>query len=290
MVAQFKILLAVAALVVLAATVFGAFYMYEKVFRPAYDRDREAQQLLDTERPAPDLGKSVHEEAMAYLKTGDTDAARENLEQVIEVYPKSAFVEESRRALGEINLDRLFSKSPLPGKLEYTVKSGDALASIARKNDTTISYVQHVNGLFSNVIHPGDRLVLYPFDFEMTVDLKNQRLVLWEKGRFLKSYAIAEFKRSQRGSFPGKTKIADKIAWIEGKPVRLTDPRAAQADLWLQTPTRGSQPGVVICSKPEGEGAERLDAMIAFGIYLHPGDIDELAVLTRVNTPVSIVH
>lgn len=290
MVAQLKILLAVAALVVLAATVFGGFYMYKKVFRPAYDQDQEAQRLLDTERPPPDLGKGVHEEAMALLKAGEIDAAKDNLEQIIEVYPESAFVEESRRVLGEINLDRLFSKNPLPGKLEYTVKPGDALASIARNHDTTISYLRHVNGLFSNVIHPGDRLVLYPFDFEITVDLKSQRLVLWEKGRFLKSYAISEFKRSPHGSFPGKTKIVDKLAWIDAKPVRLTDPRAAQADLWLQTPTRGTQPGVVICAKPEGEGAERLGALIAFGVFLPPGDIAELAVLTRVDTPVSIVH
>ena len=290
MVAQLKILLAVAALLVLTATIFGGVYMYKKVFRPAYDQDRAAQKLLDSNQPAPDLGKRVHEEVLAFIEAGRIEEACNNLQQIIEIYPDSKFVEESRRVLGEINLDRLFSKSPMPGKLEYTVRSGDALASIAKNNHTTIGYIRHVNGLFSNLIHPGDRLVLYPFDFEITVDLALQRLILWEKGKFLKDYAISEFKRPPRGSFPGKTKIADKVAWIDGKTVLLTDPRAGQAEFWLQTPTRATQPGIVICHKPEGEGAEQRSELIAFGLFLGRGDIDELAVLTRVGTPVTVVH
>ncbi|MCB1096568.1 MAG: LysM peptidoglycan-binding domain-containing protein [Verrucomicrobiae bacterium] len=290
MVAQLKILLAVAALMILTATIFGGVYMYKKIFRPAYDQEREAQELLDTNAPVPDLGQPVHQKALALIEAGDIDGACGDLEQIIEVYPGSKFVEESRRVLGEINLDRLFSKSPMPGKLEYTVKNGDSLAAIARNNSTTIAYIRHVNGLFSNVIHPGDRLVLYPFDFEITVDLKFQRLILWEKGKFLKDYTISEFKRPPQGSFPGKTKIADKIAWIDGKSIRLTDPDAGQAETWLQTPARATQPGVVICSKPDGDRAEERSELIAFGLFLGRGDIDELAVLTRVGTPVTIIH
>ena len=290
MVAQLKILLAIGAILVLVVTMLGAIYMYERVFKPAYDSDREAQQLLESDLPAPDLGQRVHEEAMAYVRAGDLESARENLEQIMDIYPDSGFVEESRRALGEINLDRLFSKSPMPGKLEYTVKRGDALAAIASRHRTTIAYVRHVNGLFSNVIHPGDRLIVYPFDFEMTVDLKNERVMLWEKGRFLKDYRINEFKRTPRGSFPRRTKIAEKMAWLGGKTVRLTDPRASLAQYWLQTPARSTQPGVVICAKPEGEDAERRGEMIAFGVFLEQEDIEELAVLTRVGTPVTIAN
>lgn len=290
MVTQIKILLGVAAILMLAAAVVGGFYMFEKVFRPAYDRDKEAQALLSAASPPIDLGQPVHQQAIDCIAAGDLAGAREKFAQIIEVYPESAYVAEARRALGEMNLDRLFSKSPMPGKLEYTVKSGDALAAIASRNRTTIAYIRHVNGLFSNVIHPGDRLVLYPFAFELIVDLKHERLMLWENGRFMKDYPILEYRHPQRGSFPGKTRITDKLAWKNGRTIRLTDSDAGFADIWLQTPPRSTQPGVVICAPPEGEEASRRDESIAFGVFLSRADIDELAVLTRVGTPVSIEH
>ena len=287
MVAQLKILLGVLSLVVLGAAVLGGVYMFEKVFKPAYVRDKEAAKLLEKNVETPDLGEGVYLEAKQFMESGDLDLARAKLAEVMEVYPNSLRVDECRRVIGEINLDRLFSKSPMPGKLEYTVRRGDSLVAIAQKNRTTLAYIRQVNGLFSNVIHPNDRLILYPFDFEILIDLSDKRLSLWERGHFLKAYAIEDFKRG-RGSFPGKTRIADKTAWLDGKPIRLSDSRATVAEHWLQTPVRGSSPGVVICARPKGEDADKREEAIAFGLFLSPSENEELAMLTRVGTPVTI--
>jgi LysM repeat protein len=43
-------------------------------------------------------------------------------------------------------------------KKDYVVKSGDSLYSIARKHGTTISAIKKVNGLKSDLIHPGQKL------------------------------------------------------------------------------------------------------------------------------------
>jgi LysM repeat protein len=289
MISRFKIVLATAAILILTVTVLGGFYMYRKVFKPAYDMDKQAAELLGANLPGPDLGQKKHTEAMERIAQGEIIAARHILETVIEIHPDSSIAGEAQRAIGEINLDKIFSKSPMPGKLQYTVKQGDSLAGIAKRNRTTIAYIQQVNGLFSTLIHPGNRLILYPFEFDFTVDLKNKALSLWENGKFVKMYPIIDFKRPLRGSFPSRTRISDKRAWLDGKSIRLTDRKAPLAEMWLQTPSRLGTPEVIFCRVPTPGSDSPGSELIAYGVFLNQSDIAELSTLTRVGTQVTIV-
>ncbi len=47
-----------------------------------------------------------------------------------------------------------------PKKVQYTVRRGDSLASIARKHDCSINDIKQWNHLRSSTIHPGQRLVI----------------------------------------------------------------------------------------------------------------------------------
>jgi LysM repeat protein len=50
------------------------------------------------------------------------------------------------------------SASPVPASGTYTVKSGDTLSGIAAQFGTTVKAIRDLNGLTSNVIHPGQVL------------------------------------------------------------------------------------------------------------------------------------
>lgn len=290
MISRFRIILGGIAVLLLAGVILGGIYMYQRVFKPDFDRDKEAKELLSNNQAGPDLGRKKHSQAMELVQAGNFLEAKTVLESVLDLHADSSIAAESKRAIGEINLDLIFSKTPMEKKLEYTVKRGDSLANIARKNRTTIAYIQLVNGLFSTTIHPDNRLILYPFDFEFTIHLEEKSLSVWEDGRLLKSYPIIDFTRPPKGSFPSKTKISDKLAWLNGKSIRLTDRRAAIAELWLQTPQRVKDPGVIICPPPTDGGDAPSLEFIAYGIFLAKPDVRELASLTRVGTPINIIH
>lgn len=49
---------------------------------------------------------------------------------------------------------------PKPQPVRYTVKKGDSLYAIAKRNRTTVSALQKANGIKGSVIHPGQRLVI----------------------------------------------------------------------------------------------------------------------------------
>ena len=51
-------------------------------------------------------------------------------------------------------------KSP-PKKIYYTVKKGDTLSEIAVKYRTSVSKIKRWNGLRSNLIYPGKKLVIH---------------------------------------------------------------------------------------------------------------------------------
>lgn len=49
---------------------------------------------------------------------------------------------------------------PQPSVTRYTVKRGDTLSAIAKRNRTTVSAIQRANGISGAMIHPGQRLVI----------------------------------------------------------------------------------------------------------------------------------
>jgi hypothetical protein len=48
-----------------------------------------------------------------------------------------------------------------PKKIPYTVRRGESLGSIAKKNSCTVSELKKWNHLRSSTIHPGQKLVIY---------------------------------------------------------------------------------------------------------------------------------
>jgi membrane-bound lytic murein transglycosylase D len=71
--------------------------------------------------------------------------------------PKDATPEPSQLA----SLEKQFLNKNAGFFTHHVVKSGDNLYNIARKYNTTVAKIKSLNGLSSNVIHPGQKLKLY---------------------------------------------------------------------------------------------------------------------------------
>ena len=288
-----RILASLFALAVLAGTVLSVFYIYKETYLPEKQRNMAVHTLLTATAPRADPGKKQFERAMDFVRQGNLDQARRLLTEITEVYQDSDRFLDSRRVLGEMNLDRLFSRAPMPGKLEYTAARGDSLQLIAQRFRTTLSYIKRVNNLLGTVVHPNDHLIVYPLDLTVRVDLPNKRLTLLKDGRYFKDYEIAGHHLPYP-SLPGQTVIGDKPSWIDNKRIQPTHERYTGARKWLQTAGKPGRPGIVFCTPPRAQpsvpapGAPPA-AESTPGIYLSDADIEELSTLVRVGAAVQFL-
>lgn len=287
-----RILASLFAFTVLAGTVLGVYYIYKETYLPEKQRNLEVRTLLTTTAPKADPGLKQFDQAMELIRKGELEGAKRLLTEITEVYKDSGRYQDSRRVMGEMNLDRLFSRAPMPGKLEYTAVRGDSLQLIAQRFRTTLAYIKRVNNLLGSVVHPNDRLIVYPLDLSVQVDLANKRLTVLKEGRYFKDYAISGHHLPYP-SLPEQTTIGDKPAWINEKKIQPTDERYSSARKWLQTAGRPGKPGIVFCTPPRAALADAPATIPAGdatpGIYLEDCDIEELSTLVRVGAQVQFL-
>ncbi len=289
--ARLKLLFAFFALMVLAAGVFGAAYYWEKIARPNW----EMVQTIENNTPGkskkqpPDLGKREYLAAAELLKQGELMAARDRLYYLMEYYPESAYYSEAKRVAGEINLDLLISKLPIPAKTEYVVKSGDALTTIARKSECTIDYIMRANSRTTHLIFPGDRLTVYPLDFEVAISLKNRSVTVNRDGSFLKEYPIVETNLPPVLKPPVTATISEKVAWDGGRPVNFTSKEYMDSAKWIRTNKIGL---FIRAYEPPADGGDDTEARKTpenSGILVARPDMEELFTILRTGSPVSLL-
>jgi hypothetical protein len=329
---RFKILVFVLTLGFVAGTFLAAYWFYDNVEQP----ERDAQAALERRvreaalQPAPDPAAASYQKAMEALEAGEIESAHEQLSRLLKVYPSSPRVVEARRILGEINLDRLFSRAPMPGKRDYIVKPGDSLARIEKGSLTTIPFLKQINNLTGLNLQPGDRLVYQPLEFELEIDLSESRLTVWRQTAaglepaFFKDYPLTSILLPTPLSKPLKTQIQEKIAWLDGRKLLVSDPRYSFARKRLMTTSRPGRLGLLLrpdsdrhdaggdgpeaasgadganaanaAKKPHGTdggagaGVAEAPAKPAtlHGIFLADSDLEELSTILRTGTPVMV--
>lgn len=274
--AHLRIIAAIFALLVLAGTIFGAYYFLEKTVKPEQSRIDTVATLRNQKNTGVDPGKKEFGRALEAIRRHDFDTARAKLNQILEIYTDSASSDDARRVLGEMNADLLFSIADSPGNLkgtqEYTVARGQSLAGIAQKYGTTIPFIQRINNLVGGVIKPDERLVLYPLNFSLTVDLQRMRITAERDGAFFKDYAIQE--HHIEGRIAAQTTVAD-----------LQGAGQQSAKKVIRTSTKGGRNPVNF----SGPAEKNADGSDPHGIFLAEEDIAELSTLLRAGTPVVFV-
>ena len=296
---RFKILVFVLTLALLGGTFLAAYWFYDTIDQP--ERLAE-QQLLRRQQqtnkgPAPDPSAPSFQKINDALAAGQLEDVHEQLNRLLKVYPDSPWESEARRMLGEMNVDRLFSRSPMPGKRDYIVKSGDSLAKIEKGSLTTIPFLKRLNNLSSLNLQPGDRLVYQPLEFELEVRLADEVLTVRQMAAagldpiFFKNYRLTAVVVSPVFPKVLKTQIQEKPAWVGDRKVLATDPQYAFARKQLLTTGRPGRPGVLF--RPDSERVSvpvgGVTAVLQ-GIFLDDGDLEELSTILRTGTPVVIIR
>jgi LysM repeat protein len=244
----------------LAVIIFGgaAWFGYNFVFKQEIEIRKEQRGEVT---PAPRIDISLPEfQAAAKLRQeGKLNEARAALTAFIEKYPGGAHVEEAKDLLGEVNVDILLSRTPSPDKQEYVVRSGDVLQKIARKMKSTPELIMRMNNLSSTMLHIGDRLLISHPQFSMIIDGKPKLIVLLDHGAFFKQYHIREEKLPPRRPAKVNTRVAEVMAWKDGKRIGFGTKDYISSTRWIR---------------------------LAAAIYI----IEELSSLVNNRTPVTITN
>lgn len=272
-----KVLAAFVVLGVLGATAWLVADLKERVVEPQLKEPVATDQL-----PVIDPGALAFEKATELLATSQFEEARRQLRLIVGTYPGSKASVEARRILGEINLDELLSRDQLDGKQVHTVKRGESYTVIARKYETTMDCIMHMNNMQRlEALHPGDELVMLPLRFNVKIDVEHQQLSLMNEGHFLKSYPLVRVKSRAKLKGTIRSKVDQKFGLSSrGNKVSPTAPDSY----------RPSKKVLILAHhnlriRQDSEADEEDPGS---GFFVSPSDMEELALLLRVGNEVEV--
>ncbi len=269
----------------LALVIFGgaALFSYKIFLRPEIVMRAELKAGA-TPREMPDLSLPEFQ-AAAQLKTeGKLAEARAALTAFIQKYPSGSHVGEAQDLLGEVNTSILLSDYPSPEKEEYIVRSGDVLARIAAKLKSTPELIMRTNNLSGTMLHIGDKLLISHPKFSILIQREHKLLYLLDHDHFFKRYHILRENLPARPSPKINTRVAEIMAWKDGKRIGIGNRDFLNSTRWIRLAT----PGYVLYSEPD-DSHQVLDVPPPDeGLGLSATDVEELSSLVNIKTAVTI--
>jgi LysM repeat protein len=269
----------------LAVIIFGgaAWFGYNLFFKQEIAVQKELRGETKAE-PTPDVSLPEFQAAAKLRQDGKLPEARNALTTFIQRYPNGLHVGEAKDLLGEINIDILLSRTPSPEKQEYIVKPGDVLQKVANRMKSTPELIMRMNNLSGTMLHIGERLLVSHPDFSLMVQRKPQLIVLLDRGSFFKQYHVREMKLSPRQPPKVTTKVAETMAWKNGKRVGFGTKEFMGSTRWI----RLGAPAYTIYSLPDTAHSNLTEQPPPLGLGLAATDVDELSGLVNNHTPVTI--
>jgi LysM repeat protein len=235
-------------------------------------------------QPTPDISLPEFQAAAQLKNEGKLAEARAALTAFIQKYPSGLHVEEAKDLLGEVNTDILLSSYPSPEKQEYIVKSGDVLARIAAKLKSTPELIMRTNNLDGTMLRIGQRLLVSHPEFSLLIARKAKLVVLLDHGAFFKQYHIRHVKLAPRQPPKMDTRVAEVMAWKNGKRVGFGTKEYINSTRWI----RIGAPGYVLYSEPDATHPETDVALPPAGLAMRAADLDELSSLVNGKTAVTV--
>jgi LysM repeat protein len=241
-------------------------------------------------------------QAQALVGEGKMNEAQAIVVKALITAPNSPVTRELRDLLGNINTQLFFSKEPSPRKTEYMVKRGDTLSSIARKFWSSAEAIVRINDLDSILIRPGEKLLVPQLDFNITIDLPSNRVIVHDSLGFFCQYPIASVELPPSRKPTIETKVKAKSYWENNRPVqpgnsvkkegtpRIDLGRAGYVLYGAEEEKYASTSEIAFGTNEKKQGLNFRGAnRPPHGIAMLKDDIAEIDLLIRKGSPVTII-
>lgn len=218
---------------------------------------------------------------------GQFQAVREKGLQLLETNLDAASREQVIDLLGQAGMTLLLTPRPMPEKIDYTVQSGESLARLAKRFNTTVELLQESNNIRGSMIRIGDRLRIFQGEFSVQVSKSRNVLDLYLDGKLFKRYRVGtgEYSRTPVGEFTITDRIPQPTWWRpDGKAIPYGDPENELGTHWLSLDIRGY--GLHGTWEPDTIGLQAS----AGCVRMLNEEIEELFTILPVGTPVAIVE
>jgi lipoprotein-anchoring transpeptidase ErfK/SrfK len=178
--------------------------------------------------------------AESHLAKNDYAKARDIAENVLLAESVRLYDEmwlQAADVISKANTVFLFSDIRCPEKVRYVVQSGDSLARIAAKFNTTVNALQRSNGLdpTNPTIYPKQSFYIYHGDWQIRVVKEKYLLVVTNGDRVVKTYlvAIGRNDRTPTGSFSIIDKQVEPDWWQPGRIIKYGEPENVLGTRWM---------------------------------------------------------
>jgi lipoprotein-anchoring transpeptidase ErfK/SrfK len=177
--------------------------------------------------------RAIVSDAQAAIDAGQLADAQVTLNKVVANHPDP----EAIKLLGEVNMKLLKSALMMQGKEYYVIQSGDYLQKISKKYNTTVELLKTMNGMESDTIRLGDRLLVFNGDFTIRVSKNRNELDLLYGEKLFKRYSVGtgKFGKTPAVEFT----IIDKIIeppWTrpsDNRQIEYGDPENVLGSRWM---------------------------------------------------------
>lgn len=271
----------------LALVIFGGayYFSYNVIFKQAIALQKEQRGEIPS-TPPPDTSLPEFQAAAKLRQDGKSVEARDALMGFIQRWPNGQHFEEAKDMLGAINTDLLFSPVPSPEKQEYIVKKGDVIARVAQKMKTTPELIMRINHLNSTMLRIGEKLLISAPEFSLFIQTKSKLIVLLNHGNFFKQYHIQEEKLPPKQPSRVVTKVAEVMAWKDGKRVGFGTREYQTSTRWI----RLANGAYTIYAIPDAFHPAPNQTPPPLGLGISASDAEELSSLVNGKTPVTITE
>lgn len=233
-------------IVLLAHLAAAGAYWYFKVHKPKAENAVEGPVAEDPifapEETLPAITEvtpqiqQVINQARTAMEAEQFPTARKLLNELLDSNLPEATERQVIDLLGEVNIKLLVSPIPMAEKQYYTIQSGDSLGKISVKYNTTVELLKKMNGMRTDNIRLGDRMLVFTGTFTIKVSKTLNELDLLLDGRIFKRYNVGTGKYGKTPAV--EFKIVDKISkptwWKDNRPIEFGDPENLLGTRWMK--------------------------------------------------------
>ena len=233
-----------------------------------------------TQTPSEIFNQAIQQEAK-----GNFLEAKSLYEKLVNNFPNSPQVGNWQKKVWDLNIELLFSPTITSESILYEIKSGDSLAKIAKKFNTTVELLKRSNSLLSDTIITGKKLKVWTRPFNIVIDKSQNILILKFNDKVIKIYVVSTGINNSTpvGNFKIVNKLLDPSWFKAGAIVPPESPDNILGSRWMGFDIAGY--GIHGTTQ-----AESLGQQITQGcIRMSNSDVEELFAIVSTGTEVTIV-